>query len=74
MATHSVQGAFRRVNTEVQACAREASALLKRRLAGGEGDAVQSISLLRKLGEPIERLQVLSTLVLEFNFSNQIIF
>ena len=52
------QGAFRRVNAEVQACARAATAVLKRRLASGEGDTVESISLLRKFGEPVERLQV----------------
>ena len=44
---------------EADACAKDMTATLRGRLAGGQkaGDAAECIQLMRQLGEPVENLQ-----------------
>lgn len=53
-----LQGAFRQVATEANACATELSKILKQRMVTQKDDAAECIQMVRKLGEPIESLQV----------------
>jgi hypothetical protein len=53
-----LQGAFRKVTAEADACAKDMTATLRGRLQGNAGDAAECIQLMRQLGEPIENLQV----------------
>ena len=52
------QGAFRGVASQAGACAKELTMMLRKLLASQEGDAADCIQMVRKLGEPIESLQV----------------
>jgi hypothetical protein len=52
------QGAFRKVAVEASACAKELTAVLKRRMLLHKEEAAECIQMLRKLGEPVESLQV----------------
>jgi hypothetical protein len=54
----ALQGAFKRVATEVEACARELAAILRRRLLAAPDQAAECIQMIAKLGEPTESLQV----------------
>ena len=56
----NLQGAFRRVNAEVQGCVREMTAVLKERLVTQKDSAAECVELIRMLGEPIESLQVVT--------------
>ena len=60
MKRSKLQGAFRRVNAEVQGCVREMTAVLKERLVTQKDSAAECIKLIRMLGEPIESLQVMT--------------
>lgn len=53
------QGAFRKVAVEANACAKELTATLKQRMLHHKEEAAECIQMLRKLGEPVESLQVL---------------
>lgn len=53
-----MQGAFRKVNAEVQSCAKELTSVLRKRLAKQDSDIAECINLLEKMGEPAENLQV----------------
>ena len=46
------------MNADVQACAKELTAVLRSRLAQQNFDTAESINLLEKMGEPAESLQV----------------
>ena len=52
------QGAFRKVAVEASACAKELTWTLKQRLLHHKEEAAECIQMLRKLGEPVESLQV----------------
>ena len=52
------QGAFRKVAVEAAACAKELTATLKKRMLLHKEEAAECIQMLRKLGEPVEALQV----------------
>lgn len=54
-----VQGAFRQVAVEADACAKELTLILKQRMVTQKDQAAECIQMVRKLGEPIESLQVL---------------
>ena len=54
----SVQGAFRQVAVEADACAKELTQILKQRMVTQKDEAAECIQMVRKLGEPIESLQV----------------
>lgn len=54
----SLQGAFRKVAVEANACAKELTATLKKRMLLHKEEAAECIQMLRKLGEPVEALQV----------------
>lgn len=53
-----LQGAFRQVALEADACAKELTQILKQRLVTQKDEAAECIQMVRKLGEPIESLQV----------------
>ena len=53
-----VQGAFRQVAVEADACAKELTQILKQRMVTQKDEAAECIQMVRKLGEPIESLQV----------------
>ena len=53
-----MQGAFRKVAVEAAACAKELTATLKNRMVLRKEEAAECIQMLRKLGEPVEALQV----------------
>jgi hypothetical protein len=53
-----MQGAFRKVAVEAAACAKELTATLKKRMLLRKEEAAECIQMLRKLGEPVEALQV----------------
>ncbi len=53
-----MQGAFRKVAVEANACAKELTATLKKRMLLHKEEAAECIQMLRKLGEPVEALQV----------------
>ena len=59
-----MQGAFRKVNSEVQGYAKELTSLLRRRLAQPHSDTAECINLLERMGEPVESLQVRAVLIL----------
>lgn len=52
------QGAFKRVAAEVEVCAKELGALLRKRLLAAPDQAAECIQMIAKLGEPTEALQV----------------
>jgi hypothetical protein len=54
------QGAFRKVAADSERCAAELTDLLKKRMVEQRDQAADCIQLVRKLGEPIESLQVWS--------------
>ena len=54
-----MQGAFRQVAVEADACAKELTLILKQRMVSQKDQAAECIQMVRKLGEPIESLQVL---------------
>ena len=54
----ALQGAFKRVATEVEACACELATILRRRLLAAPDQAAECIQMIAKLGEPTESLQV----------------
>ena len=54
----NVQGAFRQVAVEADACAKELTQILKQRMVTQKDEAAECIQMVRKLGEPIESLQV----------------
>ena len=54
-----MQGAFRQVAVEADACAKELTLILKQRMVTEKDQAAECIQMVRKLGEPIESLQVL---------------
>ena len=54
-----MQGAFRQVAVEADACAKELTLILKQRMVTQKDQAAECIQMVRKLGEPIESLQVL---------------
>lgn len=53
-----LQGAFKKVASEVEACARELAGILRRRLLAAPDQAAECIQMIAKLGEPTESLQV----------------
>ena len=53
-----MQGAFRQVAVEADACAKELTQILKQRMVTQKDEAAECIQMVRKLGEPIESLQV----------------
>lgn len=53
-----MQGAFRKVAVEASACAKELTQILKKRMLLHKEEAAECIQMLRKLGEPVESLQV----------------
>lgn len=53
-----MQGAFRKVAVEASACAKELTATLKKQMLLHKEEAAECIQMLRKLGEPVEALQV----------------
>lgn len=53
-----MQGAFRQVAVEADACAKELTLILKQRMVTQKDEAAECIQMVRKLGEPIESLQV----------------
>ena len=53
-----MQGAFRKVAVEAAACAKELTGMLKQRMLAQKEQAAECIQMLRKLGEPVEALQV----------------
>lgn len=53
-----LQGAFRQVAAEADACAKELTQTLKQRMVTQKDEAAECIQMVRKLGEPIESLQV----------------
>jgi hypothetical protein len=54
----AVQGAFRQVAVEADACAKDLTQILKQRMVTQKDEAAECIQMVRKLGEPIESLQV----------------
>ena len=54
----AVQGAFRQVAVEADACAKDLTQTLKQRMVTQKDEAAECIQMVRKLGEPIESLQV----------------
>lgn len=62
LATH-LQGAFKKVAAEVEGCARELAAILRRRLLAAPDQAAECIQMIAKLGEPTESLQVQEGLI-----------
>ena len=54
-----MQGAFRQVAVEADACAKELTLILKQRMVTQKEQAAECIQMVRRLGEPIESLQVL---------------
>ena len=58
LTTLRLQGAFRKVTAEADACAKDMTATLRGRLQGNAIDPAECIQLMRQLGEPIENLQV----------------
>lgn len=52
-----MQGAFRKVAGEAQACAKKLTQLLRQRLVERNDEAAECIQMVRKLGGPIESLQ-----------------
>ncbi len=63
-----MQGAFRQVAVEADACAKELTQILKQRMVTQKDEAAECIQMVRKLGEPIESLQVLSLAVRQYSF------
>ncbi|KAL4420694.1 hypothetical protein ABPG75_010350 [Micractinium tetrahymenae] len=51
------KGAFKKVASEVEACARELAGILRRRLLAAPDQAAECIQMIAKLGEPTESLQ-----------------
>lgn len=49
---------------EASACAKELTGMLKHRMLHHKEEAAECIQMLRKLGEPVESLQVTHTLCL----------
>ena len=58
MAASVLKGAFRQVAAEADACAKELTQILKQRMVTQKDEAAECIQMVRKLGEPIETLQV----------------
>ena len=56
-----LQGAFRKVAAEAEACAKHLTKLLRQRLVERNDEAAECIQMVRKLGGPIESLQVWPT-------------
>ena len=59
----AAQGAFRKVASEADACAKSLTGTLRERLQSQAGDAAECVQLMQKLGEPIENLQVSKRLI-----------
>lgn len=57
----ALQGAFRKVAAEAEACAKQLTTLLRKRLVEHNDEAAECIQMVRKLGGPIESLQVCSS-------------
>lgn len=53
-----LQGAFRQVAAEAGRMAQELTEILKKRMTAQQDEAAECIQMVRKLGEPIESLQV----------------
>ena len=54
----SAQGAFRKVAAESEACARAITRQLQQRMAAQDSEAAECIRMVRKLGAPVDSLQV----------------
>ena len=52
-----MQGAFKKVSQEVEACRKDLAAALRRQLSARPEEAAECIQLIAKLGEPTESLQ-----------------
>ena len=53
-----LQGAFRQVAAEAGRMAQELTEILKKRMTAQQDEAAECIQMVRRLGEPIESLQV----------------
>ena len=52
------QGAFRKVAAESEACAKAITKQLQQRMAAQDNEAAECIRMVRKLGAPVDSLQV----------------
>ena len=52
------QGAFRKVAAEADACAKHITRQLQQRVMAQDGEAAECIDMVRKLGAPVDSLQV----------------